>query len=138
MCECTYMCRQIHVCTCMCVCTCLHDTVCMCVCVCMCVRYALYCSMHFIAAKEYGKCAIFILCWGSKEFQLEGIISGWQSIIDLYQRKCRRNSGAARMVPKLREVHVLRDSWTKLNVHPAKIMQVMYSVVLCQYMVCII
>lgn len=24
----------------------------------------------------------------------------------------------------LREVHVLRDSWTKLNVYPAKIMQV--------------
>ena len=32
------------------------------------------------------------------------------------------------MVPKLREVHVLRDSWTKLNVHPAKIMQVMCSI----------
>ena len=28
------------------------------------------------------------------------------------------------MVPKLKEIHVLRDSWTKLNVTPAKIMQV--------------
>ena len=73
---------------------------------------------------------------GSKQFLLEGICFGWQAIIDLYQRECgRRNSGAARMVPKLREVHVLRDSWTKLNVHPAKIMQVMYpgSVSACVY-----
>lgn len=28
------------------------------------------------------------------------------------------------MVPKLKEIHVIRDSWTKLNVIPAKIMQV--------------
>jgi len=28
------------------------------------------------------------------------------------------------MVPRLREAHCLRDAWTKLNVHPAKIMQV--------------
>lgn len=36
------------------------------------------------------------------------------------------------MVPKLRETHIIiRDSWTKLNVAPAKIMQVdMYMYVL--------
>ena len=63
------------------------------------------------------------------DFYLKGSVFGWQAIIDLYQRECgRRNSGAAEMVPKLREVHVLQDLWTKLNVHPAKIMQVMYSV----------
>ena len=28
------------------------------------------------------------------------------------------------MIPKLREAFVLRDSWTKLNVLPAKIIQV--------------
>ena len=62
---------------------------------------------------------------GTKEFQLEGNAFGWQSIVDLYLRECeRRNKGAARSVPRLREVHVIRDSWTKLNVHPAKIMQV--------------
>lgn len=33
-------------------------------------------------------------------------------------------SGLARAIPRLRETHVLRDSWTKLNVAPAKIMQV--------------
>ena len=31
--------------------------------------------------------------------------------------------GLARSVPKLREIHI-RDAWTKLNVAPAKIMQV--------------
>ena len=43
----------------------------------------------------------------------------------LYARECKRaDQGAARMVPRLRECHILRDSWTKLNVSPAKIMQV--------------
>ena len=61
---------------------------------------------------------------------------GWQAIIDMYHRECqRRNNGLARMVPRLREIHVLRDAWTKLNVHPAKIMQVyFYSLMyVCMY-----
>ena len=50
---------------------------------------------------------------------------GWQAIIDLYKRECvRRDSGHARMVPKLREAYMLRDSWMKLNVMSAKIIQV--------------
>ena len=62
---------------------------------------------------------------GTKAFQMEGISFGWQVLSDMYQRECeRRNKGCARMVPRLREVHILRDSWTKLNVSPAKIMQV--------------
>ena len=66
---------------------------------------------------------------GTKQFQLEGNTFGWQAVVDLYLRECeRRNKGAARSVPRLREVHVLRDSWTKLNVHPAKIMQVIFCV----------
>ena len=45
--------------------------------------------------------------------------------IDLYTRECcRQDNSHARMVPKLREIHIIRDSWTKLNVTPAKIMQV--------------
>ena len=43
----------------------------------------------------------------------------------MYARECgRMRSGLARTVPKLRETHIIRDSWTKLNVAPAKIMQV--------------
>ena len=36
----------------------------------------------------------------------------------------QRGKGLARMVPKLQETHIVRDSRTKLNVSPAKIMQV--------------
>ena len=44
-------------------------------------------------------------------------------------------SGLARTVPKLRETHTIRDSWTKLNVAPAKIMQVSTcneQIILCE------
>ena len=50
---------------------------------------------------------------------------GWETIIDLYKREvCRAKQQLTRMVPRLKEVHCLRDAWTKLNVSPAKIMQV--------------
>ena len=53
---------------------------------------------------------------------------GWQTIMDLYQRELARVSqGCTRMVPCLKEAHCLRDAWTKLNVHPAKIMQVSFN-----------
>ena len=55
---------------------------------------------------------------GTKCFQFEGIQFGWQAIVDMYHREC--DNGLAQMIPRLREVHVLRDAWTKLNVHPAK------------------
>ena len=50
---------------------------------------------------------------------------GWETINNLYQRKIDRVSlNLTRMVPHLREADCLLDAWTKLNVHPAKIMQV--------------
>ena len=40
-------------------------------------------------------------------------------------RECNRvKEGKTTTVPKLKEVHIIRDLWTKLNVSPAKIMQV--------------
>ena len=64
---------------------------------------------------------------------------GWKVILDLYSRECsRRDSGGARMVPKLRESFVLRDSWTKLNVMPAKIMQVSSQNVFVMLFACIV
>ena len=43
----------------------------------------------------------------------------------MYDRECARvRNGQTRMVPKLKESFIIRDSWTKLNVSPAKIMQV--------------
>ena len=62
---------------------------------------------------------------GTKDFQFGGASFGWKAIEDMYARDCtRRTSGAARMVPKMKEAYILHDSWTKLNVAPAKIMQV--------------
>ena len=63
---------------------------------------------------------------GTKDFKRGDSASfGWASIIDLYKRDIARvDQGCTRMVPRLREAHCLRDAWTRLNVHPAKIMQV--------------
>lgn len=65
---------------------------------------------------------------GSKQFKRgDGCIFGWQTVDDLYKHELARVSqNLTRMVPGLREAHCLRDAWTKLNVHPAKIMQVNY------------
>ena len=71
---------------------------------------------------------------GTKQFKrAKEAEFGWKAITDLYGRELVRVSkGQARMVPRLREAHCLRDSWTKLNVLPAKIMQVnMYEAVTC-------
>ena len=70
--------------------------------------------------------ALFALKDGDLEaLSPSGIQFGWKAIVDMYKRECeRRDSGVARMVPRLREIHIIRDSWTKLNVTPAKIMQV--------------
>ena len=62
---------------------------------------------------------------GTKSFQLDGVHFGWDSIVSMYSRECERaRSGLTRMIPKLKEIYIIRDSWTKLNVTPAKIMQV--------------
>jgi len=63
---------------------------------------------------------------GSKLFQrADNCVFGWQTIDRMYERELQRvDKNLTRMVPCLREAHCLRDAWTKLNVHPAKIMQV--------------
>ena len=62
---------------------------------------------------------------GTKNFTLDGQNFGWQAIIDMFERECQHvRDSNARMIPKLREAHIIRDSWIKLNVIPAKIMQV--------------
>ena len=62
---------------------------------------------------------------GIKNFIFVGICFGWNAIISMYQRECERlSNGLTRMVPKLEETYVIRDSWTKLNVASAKSMQV--------------
>lgn len=62
---------------------------------------------------------------GTKTFTLNQSQFGWNTITCMYNRECERvRQGMTRMVPKMKEVYVIRDSWTKLNVAPAKIMQV--------------
>uniref|UniRef100_A0A1X7TDM0 Uncharacterized protein n=1 Tax=Amphimedon queenslandica TaxID=400682 RepID=A0A1X7TDM0_AMPQE len=61
---------------------------------------------------------------GTKCFVLDGVLFGWDAIVSLYKRECDRvSNGLTRMVPKMKEVFILCDAWTKLNVVPAKIMQ---------------
>jgi len=50
---------------------------------------------------------------------------GWNTITDMYKREVdRAKQQLTRMVPRLKEVHCVKDAQTKLNVSPAKIMQV--------------
>ena len=62
---------------------------------------------------------------GTKSFVLDGVLFEWDTIVSMYKRECDRvSNGLTRMVPKMKEVFIIRDAWTKLNVTPAKIMQV--------------
>ena len=64
---------------------------------------------------------------GTKCFKLTkgGTQFGWESITKLWERECQRiREDKIRKVPKLQPSSIERDSWTKLNVAPAKIMQV--------------
>ena len=72
---------------------------------------------------------------GTKHFQWFGKPKfGWDTIDNLYKREVSQAQlNCARMVPRLKETHCLRDALTKLNVLPAKIMQVNnVTVVFCQ------
>ena len=64
---------------------------------------------------------------GTKLFQHSHETSafGWDAIIEMYKREVSRaKQQQTCMVPCLKEIHILQDSWTKLNISPAKIMQV--------------
>ena len=62
---------------------------------------------------------------GTREFKNDGISFGWKCVEDMYKRELERMKvGQATRVPKLKESHIIRDSWTRLNVLPSKVMQV--------------
>ena len=49
---------------------------------------------------------------------------GWESVKDLYSREIdRMHNVQLTRVPKLKESYIIRDSWTRLNVLPSKVMQ---------------
>ena len=62
---------------------------------------------------------------GTKEFSLQGVTFGWKTIEMVYHADmCRAKGGISRRVPGLKYAYIVRDNWTRLNVLPAKIMQV--------------
>ena len=62
---------------------------------------------------------------GTKNFELEGVTFGWASFASLHKGECERvRTGKTRMVPQLKEVHVIRHLWVRINVAPAKMLQV--------------
>lgn len=61
---------------------------------------------------------------GSKNFYNGDINFGWKAIEDLFSREIQRMKEGNRVwVPGLKSNFIYRDSWTRLNVRPAKIMQ---------------
>lgn len=70
---------------------------------------------------------------GTKEFYKSDTNFGWSTIEAVYRSDlCRAQQGISRRVPGLKYSHIVRDSWTRLNVLPAKIMQVR-SATVCDY-----
>jgi hypothetical protein len=61
----------------------------------------------------------------TKEFRHGDVRFGWRTIVSVYNGELfRAKQGVSGRVPGLRYSHVVRDSLTRLNVLPAKIMQV--------------
>ena len=65
---------------------------------------------------------------GSKQFCRNGTNFRWETIVNMWERDLARtdtkNGGLLTQLPGMRERYIHRDSWTRLNVKPAKIMQV--------------
>ena len=97
----------------------------------MCTYNIFYCIMHnYPLAQKYGECSL-LFSYGTKMFQLEGNLGGRQSLActNGSVREAREMLGWFQNCVK----YVLRDSWTKLNVFPAKIMQVLwYTCSMCK------
>uniref|UniRef100_A0A1X7V092 Uncharacterized protein n=1 Tax=Amphimedon queenslandica TaxID=400682 RepID=A0A1X7V092_AMPQE len=90
--------------------------------------YLLICPSHqlknMIAALYSSRSA------GTKDFTLGGTRFGWSSIESVYRSNLyRAQNGIRRRVPRLKYAYVVHDSWTRLNVLPAKIMQQPYMIV---------
>ena len=64
-------------------------------------------------------------CGGTRHFTHNGERFGWEAIVDMYERETkRRKTGQCVCVPKLKANYIYRDAWTRLNVLPSKVMQV--------------
>lgn len=62
---------------------------------------------------------------GTKEFTQDSVQFGWKTIQKVFAEDLERaQNGLSRKMPGLKYAHMYRDNWTRLNVRPAKIMQV--------------
>ena len=62
---------------------------------------------------------------GSKKLTLDRTMFGWETIETTYRQEMERaERGLSGKVQGLKYAFVYRDNWTRLNVRPAKIMQV--------------
>ena len=62
---------------------------------------------------------------GAKDFTRNDHQFGWKTIEKVFAEDLERaENGLSRKVPGLKYAHVYRDNWTRLNVRPAKIIQV--------------
>lgn len=63
---------------------------------------------------------------GTKDFVNDSCVHfGWATVEDVFRADLvRAKYGLSRRVPKLKYSYIYRDSWTRLNVFPANIMQV--------------
>ena len=63
----------------------------------------------------------------TKEFTKDNHQFGWKTVETVFAQEMERaENGLSRKVPGLKYAFVYRDSWTRLNVLPAKIMQVFH------------
>ena len=61
----------------------------------------------------------------TNRFTYDGVEFGWYCIEEMFARDLQRaKAGLPPRVPGLHESYVYRDIWTRLNVKPAKIMQI--------------
>jgi hypothetical protein len=61
---------------------------------------------------------------GTKSFEKDNVQFGWSAIQSVYQWNLEQAQlGNPLPVPGLKLAYIVRDSWTRLNVRPAKIMQ---------------
>ena len=64
---------------------------------------------------------------GSKEFTKDNHPFGWKTVETVFAQEMEHaENGLSRKVPGLKYAFVYRDNWTRLNVLPAKIMQVFH------------
>ena len=62
---------------------------------------------------------------GTRHFTIDRNTFGWSIIEKMYDREVTRiKNGQCARISKLKQSHIHRDSWTRLNVLPSKVMQV--------------